>query len=171
MRCRDSAKEWQRMDRSEHSIPTRGLPLRNASCHRRYYPGNSVLGHQMDSLPKQPEALSSLRFELESSSPERRLPHRPKLRWLRKDCLVYPHNSPTNTAQSDTRAQIPGAGNLFQPGDSTRQTAMHNSKSLCRTPHMLLRFAPGTAAQVQDNNMRRPRRGSDFASLAAQWRT
>ena len=67
----------------------------------------------------------------------------------------------------EERARIPDAGNLFQPGDSTRQTAMHNSKSPCRTPHMLLPIAPGTAAQARDSNMRRPRPDSDFASLAA----
>src|SRR6266478_3194246 len=106
MRCQDSAKEWRKMDRSEHSIPTRGLPLHNASCRRTDCPGNSVLGLQMDSRPKQPTARSSLRFEQGNNNPARRLPPRSKLQWLPSGCLVFACNSPTNTAQSDTPAQI-----------------------------------------------------------------
>src|SRR6266496_6236412 len=106
MRYRDSAKEWEKMDRSEHSIPTRGLPLHNASYRRRDCPGNRVLGHQMDSRSKQPEALSSLRLGLGNSNPAGRLPRCPKLQWLLGGCPVCTRNNPTNTGQLDTPAQI-----------------------------------------------------------------
>src|SRR6266853_1083041 len=106
MQCRDFAKEWQKTNRSEHSIPTRGLPLRNTSCRRTDCRGNNVLGRQMDCQPKQPEARSSLRLGLGNSNPAGRLPRYAKFRWLPGGCPVWTRNNPTNTGQLDTPAQI-----------------------------------------------------------------
>src|SRR5438270_1954736 len=106
MKCQDSAKEWQKMDRSEHSIPIRGLPLRNASYRRRDCPGNSVHGHQTDSRPKQPEARSSPPLGLGNSNPAGRLQRCPKLQWLPGGCPVYTRNNLTNTGPLDKPAQI-----------------------------------------------------------------
>src|ERR1700720_2208103 len=106
MQSRDFAKGWQKMNRSEHSIPTRGLPFRNTSCHRTDCRGNNVLGRQMDCQPKQPEARSSLRLGLGNSNPAERLPRCPKFQWLPGGCPLCTRNNPTNTGPLDTTAQI-----------------------------------------------------------------
>src|ERR1700757_690553 len=96
MQSLDFAKEWQKMNQFEHSIPTRGLPFRNTSCHRTDCRGNNVLGRQRCCQPKQPEARSSLRLGLGSSNPAGRLQPSPKLQWLPGGCPVCTRNNPTN---------------------------------------------------------------------------
>src|SRR5258708_9599669 len=60
--------------------------------------------------------------------------------WWRGDCghSDYRSSFSSRVPNAEERDQIPDAGNLFRPGDNVRQTAMHNSKSPCRTLHMLL---------------------------------